>query len=96
MKKLLIGLVMVVVVVVAAAGGWVMMLDSRARAPGEEAGEVELEIPRGATGRSVGTQLVKAGLIEDALTFRYVLWSRGRLSLKAGKSAKVQGLIKGL
>ena len=50
--------------------------------PADVAEELELEVPRGANARSVGTLLQKSGLVTDTLVFRYVVWKRGGLALK--------------
>ena len=66
-------------------GGFVFHLSSQANAPGIGTEELELEVPKGANARSVGTLLEKSGLISDHLVWRYVVWKRGGLALKAGK-----------
>lgn len=85
MKKLLLVLVALLVVVALGAGGFFFSLDSRAHAAGKGEGEVDFEVPKGSNARAVGAQLQKAGLLEDTTVFRYVVWRRGGLSLKAGK-----------
>ena len=42
---------------------------------------------RGSNARSVGTQLQKAGLLADTTVFRFVVWKRGGLALKATSSS---------
>lgn len=85
MKKLLIAVALLVVLAVAGAGVFVAMLDSQANAPGPGGDDVELEVPKGATSRSVAAQLEKAGLLSSTNVFRYVVWKRGGFKLKAGK-----------
>jgi UPF0755 protein len=85
MKKLLLVLLVLLVLVAVGAGGFVWSLDARANAAGPGGEDVELEVPRGANARSVAAQLVEASLIPDATVFRYVVWKRGGLKLKAGK-----------
>jgi UPF0755 protein len=85
MKKLLLVAVALLVLVVGAAGAFVLSLDARANAPGPGGEIVELEVPKGANARSVASQLEKAGLISDTTLFRYVVWKRGGLKLKAGR-----------
>lgn len=85
MKKVLIALVALVLLAALAAGGTYFYFDSAATSPRAEQGEVELEVPKGANARSVATLLQKAGLLDDPLVFRYAVWKRGGLSLKAGK-----------
>lgn len=85
MKKVVVAFAVLVVLVLGAAGVFVFSLDSRASAPGRGGEDVELEVPKGANARSVAGQLEKAGLIADPLVFRYVVWKREGLKLKAGK-----------
>ncbi len=85
MKRLLLFLVIALTVVALGAGGYVFQLNSQAHAPGPGTGDVELEVARGANARSVGLQLQKVGLVGDPIVFRYVVWKRGGLALKAGK-----------
>ncbi|MFO0594833.1 MAG: endolytic transglycosylase MltG [Myxococcaceae bacterium] len=77
-------LVLLVLGGVVAGGAWVHF-NSAAEAAGTGTGEVELEVPKGATPRSVGGLLEKNELIDDQLVWRFVLWKRGGLNLKAGK-----------
>lgn len=85
MKRLLLVLVVFVLLGVAAAGGYYAHLNSLATSPGPGGTDAELEVPKGANARSVGVLLEKQGLIPDTTTFRFVVWKRGGLSLKAGK-----------
>jgi UPF0755 protein len=85
MKKVLIGVAVLVLLAVAGAVGFYLHLDSAAMAPGEGEGEVEFEVPKGSNAKSVAVQLQNAGLIDDLLVFRYTVWSRKGLHLKAGK-----------
>ena len=85
MKKRLIGLLALGVLGALAAGGFYLRLESKARAPGAGSGDAEFEVPKGSNARSVAVQLEKAKLIDDTLVFRYVVWKRGGLALKAGK-----------
>lgn len=84
-KRLLLVGVILLLVAVLGVGGFVFQLNGQATAPGAGTEELELEVPRGANARSVGVQLQKAGLIGDTFVFRYVVWKRGGLALKAGK-----------
>jgi UPF0755 protein len=84
-KKLLIVLAVLLVLVAGGAGVFWFSLDARANAPGPGGEDVELEVPKGATSRSVAAQLEKAGLLPDTTVFRYVVWKRGGFKLKAGK-----------
>jgi UPF0755 protein len=85
MKKVLIGVAVLLVLAVAGAAAFYFHLDRSAMAPGSGEGEVEFEVPKGSNARSVAAQLQKAGLIDDDLVFRYTVWTRGGLKLKAGK-----------
>lgn len=84
-KRLILILGVLVLLAVAGAAGFFLRLQGQANAPGPGGGDIELEVPKGANARSVGVQLQKAGLIEDTTVFRFVVWQRGGLSLKAGK-----------
>jgi UPF0755 protein len=84
-KRLLLVLVILVLVAGLAAGGFFFHLSSQATAPGPGGEDVELEVPKGANARSVGVQLEKVGLVPDTTVFRFTVWKRGGLSLKAGK-----------
>lgn len=84
MKKAVIAVLVLFGLAGLAVGGFAFSLDSRARAAGEPGADVELDVPKGANARTVAAQLEKAELIEDTLVFRYVVWRRGGLSLKAG------------
>jgi UPF0755 protein len=85
MKRLVVAVVVLLLAVVGAAGLFAFTLDARAHAPGPGGEDVELEVPRGANARSVGAQLEREGLVEGPTVFRYVVWRRGGLKLKAGK-----------
>jgi len=52
--------------------------------PGDDA-KVVWEVPRGATGRSLGRKLERDGLIRAEWMWRYHLWRRGGLAAKAGR-----------
>jgi UPF0755 protein len=84
MKKALLVVVAVVVLALLGVGGGFFAYDARTRAPGEGQGEVELEVAKGSTARGLAAQLEKAGLV-DATLFRFAVWRRGGLKLKAGK-----------
>ncbi|MFT3711033.1 MAG: endolytic transglycosylase MltG [Archangium sp.] len=92
MKRLaIVGLVLLLLVGIG-AGGYYVKLDSAANAPGSGSAEIEFEVPKGATARGVGTLLEKNGLIESHTVWRYVVWKRGGVSLKAGKFKLSQAL----
>ena len=85
MKRLLLVLAVLCFAAALAVGGFYLSLNNQAIAPGPGGEDVELEVPKGANARSVGNQLHKAGLIADTTTFRFAVWKRGGLALKAGK-----------
>jgi UPF0755 protein len=86
MKKALVAVVVLLTLLLIGVGGLVFSLDARAHAPASTLGtEVEFEVPKGANARTVAVQLQRAGLIDDPLVFRYVVWRRGGLALKAGR-----------
>lgn len=85
MKRAIIVLLVLMLVAVIGVGGYVFRLDSLALTPGAPGEDVEFEVPKGANARSVGSLLEKNGLIPDTTVFRYVVWKRGGLKLKAGK-----------
>ena len=85
MKKFVIALLVLLVLGAAGVGAFYLRLATAAEAPGTGTGEVELEVPKGANARTVGALLEKNGLVPDATVWRYVVWKRGGLSLKAGK-----------
>lgn len=85
MKRLLLVLLLLLLLGGLAVGGFFFRLNAQATAPGLGGGDLELEVPRGANARSVGVQLQKVGLLADTTVFRFVVWKRGGLSLKAGK-----------
>jgi UPF0755 protein len=85
MKKAVLALVVLVLLVALAGGGYLFSLETRAHAPGPEGDAIDFEVPKGANARSVAAQLERVGLIDDPTVFRYTVWRRGGLSLKAGK-----------
>jgi UPF0755 protein len=91
-KRLVLVLVVLAVLVAGAVGGSFLYFQSLATSPGSGGGEVELEVPKGATARSIGTLLEKNGLVPSATVFRFAVWKRGGLSLKAGKFKLAQSL----
>ena len=84
--KRLFAIVLVLLILGGLAGfGFYMNLSSQASAPGPGGDDVELEVARGSNARGMGNQLQKVGLIADTTVFRFVVWKRGGLALKAGK-----------
>lgn len=92
MKRLAIVVLVLLLLVGIGGGGYYLKLDLAAKSPGPGTTEVEFEVPKGATARSVGTLLEKNGLISDPTVFRFAVWKRGKLSLKAGKFKLSQAL----
>jgi UPF0755 protein len=85
MKKLALALVLLLALSVIGVAGAYFFLDSQATAAGTGDGAVDFEVPKGANAKTVAVQLESAGLIGDARVFRYVVWRRHGLALKAGK-----------
>ena len=85
MKRLLLVVAVLLLAAAIGVGGFLFQLNAQATAPGQGTEELDLEVPRGANARSVGLQLQKTGLIGDTTVFRFVVWKRGGLALKAGK-----------
>ena len=83
MKK--VALVALVAALAGGAGfGWLERSVRTPMRPGS--GEkVVWEVPRGATGRSLGARLERDGLIRAEWLWRYHLWRRGGLAAKAGR-----------
>jgi UPF0755 protein len=85
MKKVLIAIAVLLVLAAGGAGVFYLHLDASATSPGPGEGEVEFEVPKGSNATAVRGLLSKTGLIDDELVFRYTVWKRGGLKLKAGK-----------
>ena len=87
MKKLLIGFLVLAVLGAAAIGGVFMWAEKGTTvakaAPG--APEVTFAVEKGTTARALGPKLQSEGLIDDARLWRFHLWRRGGLALKAGR-----------
>lgn len=64
--------------------GWLERVSATPLRPGDEA-RIVWEVPRGATGRSLGARLEQEGLIRGAWLWRYHLLRRGGLAAKAGR-----------
>ncbi len=81
----------------AALGAW-LWLRAQLDAPGpmptdvDPAGPVLFKVERGATGKGVGNALAKEGLLEHQFVWRYLLWSEGGLSVKAGRFELARGM----
>lgn len=76
MTRVVIGLVAVVLLGLAAFGAWFV---GRVNAPykGYPGAEQFVEVPQGASPASISRRLVAAGVVRDALTFRYELLRSG-------------------
>ena len=85
MKRLVLVLLVLGLLGALGVGGFYFRMHSLSIAPGPGGTDVELEVPRGANARSVGVLLRQQGLVPDTTVFRFVVWQRGGLSLKAGK-----------
>lgn len=87
MKKVLIVLLVLLVLLGGGAAGvysWLEGLASRPKVQGD-APEIEVAVPKGATGRSLGKLLAEKGVIDEGYGWRYFLWKRGALNAKAGR-----------
>lgn len=89
MKRIVFGLFAVVMLgAVAGVGGFVwaeQQVQRAAAAPG--APTVEFNVPRGSSGRGLGSLLAAQGLIRDARVWRWHLFRRGSFAPKAGRHA---------
>jgi UPF0755 protein len=87
MKKLLIGVLVLAVLGCAAVGGIFMWAEKGTTTPKAAAGapEVTFVVKKGTTARTLGPELQSEGLIEDPRLWRFHLWRRGGLALKAGR-----------
>jgi UPF0755 protein len=87
MKRILIVLLGILFLAASAAAGtfvWVEREVRRAAAP-PGAAALEFTVPKGSTGRGLGSQLVSQGLIRDARLWRWHLFRRGHFAPKAGR-----------
>lgn len=85
MKRLVVAFLVLLLLGGLGVGGYVLNLDTQANTAGVAGDDVVLEVPRGANARSVGALLEKENLVPSTTVFRYVVWKRGGLALKAGK-----------
>ncbi|HYO56785.1 endolytic transglycosylase MltG [Archangium sp.] len=89
MKRILLVLLGVLVLAVSAVAGtffWAEREVQRAVAP-PGAPTVEFTVPKGTSGRGLGSQLASQGLIRDARLWRWHLLRRGHFAPKAGRHA---------
>lgn len=85
MKRLLLWFLIVMLLV---AGGGLAWLITRVNQPykGYEGSEQYVEVPTGGSVASIGRRLVDAGVVRDAVSFRYAVWLiGGSRALKAGE-----------
>jgi len=87
MRKLAVVLLALLVIVAAAAVATAVIYQWPAEPfKGYETAEQFVELPPGANTRTIGDELVRAGVVRDALTFRVALWRSGLArQLKAGE-----------
>lgn len=88
MKRLIRALGVLVVLAVLAGGAAAYVLYLRVDEPfsGYQGESKEVEIPAGSSTRTIGEQLVSAGIIRDTITYRAALWLSGEARrLKAGE-----------
>jgi len=89
MKRILFVLLGILVLSVGAAAGAFFWVEGQVQRAVAEPGAptVEFTVPKGATGRGLGTQLAAQGLISDARLWRWHLYRRGHFAPKAGRHA---------
>lgn len=89
MKKALIVLLVLLLLLGGGAAGTYLSLEKAASTPktAGDSPEIELTVPKGATGRSLGKLLAEKGVIDEGYGWRYFLWKRGALNAKAGRHA---------
>ena len=94
MKKLLLAVLALAVLGAAAAGGTFLWAEAAVRAPGPagDGAELRFEVPKGANARSVAARLEQERLVGDARLFRFHVWRRGGLQLKAGAFTLKRGM----
>ena len=87
MKKILVALLVLIVLAVAGVGGAFMYMQKAVTTPhasGDPAPK-EFVVKKGASARSLGQQLQSQGFLADARVWRFHLWRRGNLNVKAGR-----------
>jgi UPF0755 protein len=85
MKRLLIVILVITLTIV---GGGLALLIVRVNQPykGFEGPEQFVEVPTGSGVAAIGRRLAQAGVVRDAVTFRYAVWlTGGARTLKAGE-----------
>ncbi|RKH55850.1 endolytic transglycosylase MltG [Corallococcus llansteffanensis] len=87
MKKILVALLVLIVLAVAGVGGafWYMQKAVTTPHASEDPAPKEFIVKKGASARSLGQQLQAQGFLDDARVWRFHLWRRGNLNVKAGR-----------
>lgn len=93
MKRVFVALAVLLVLVATGALVFVYSLNAEAHQQAEiSADAAEFEVPKGANAKTVGRLLEEKHLVGSHLVWRYTIWSRGGLKLKAGKF-KLEGRL---
>ncbi len=93
MKRILLGLMLLLVLGVTGAGVFAFSIAKTAGEPMDiPADSAEFEVPKGANAKTVGKLLEEKHLVSSPLVWRFVIWNRGGLKLKAGKF-KLEGRL---
>ncbi|MFZ9888071.1 MAG: endolytic transglycosylase MltG [Myxococcota bacterium] len=93
MRKLLTFLALTLAIVVGGAAGALVLVTKRIDTPLEPgAPSQEFVVARGASARAVGDSLQAEGFIENKWFWRYHLWRRGGLQVKAGRFPLSRGM----
>lgn len=93
MKRALLVLGLLALAAGTAAALFVFSIASQARQPVEiPLDAAEFEVPKGANAKTVGRLLEEKHLVSSPLVWRYTIWNRGGLKLKAGKF-KLEGTL---
>jgi UPF0755 protein len=93
MKRIVLVLMLFLVLGVTGAGVFAYSIAATARQPVEiPADSAEFEVPKGANAKTVGKLLEEKHLVSNPLVWRFVVWNRGGLKLKAGKF-KLEGQL---
>lgn len=85
MKKAIRSLVILMIVLGLVPVAIYLYATKQAQSGFRQGPEVDFEVPKGAHARSISAQLEKSGLVAHANLFRFAVWQRGGLALKAGK-----------
>ncbi|MFE8598441.1 endolytic transglycosylase MltG [Archangium violaceum] len=87
MKRILLVLVGIFVLAVGAVAGTFFWAEREVQSAVAPPGTpmVEFTVPKGTTGRGLGTQLAAQGLIRDVRIWRWHLYRRGQFAPKAGR-----------